>query len=643
VHRGQRGCPAETEIRPALAHLKALGGKTGQVFVGPGPFIEKPLIRPPGASIIGAGWKLTEIKMEAAANGNVLQDEAWGNTNSVNEGGLIDHLVIDGNKVNQTATIAPESLVTTVQAISGTPETLTVVSTTGFAESGNLWVGINRCAYTGKTGTSFTGVTCATSFSATVEMLVVPFGGVGNGIAIQSSRSIVGDDVVCRQCVGSGIALQGSGGSGYAYECEITAKRCEQNGRYDLEIMPHATDGMCSHWVGSASGLGTLFVGGGDWKFSQIHPIGAINVGTGALARQLIRICASQQNFESVFFDHAPYDCVRVDTLAYNQAVNDITFEGETYLCSFASASAGSGICLYGNNSTTGKSERLNINFACVDHVFNAFNFYPRSQLVGQQNLEAPPEGKVQVLSVLEFCPLGSSAGGTIAVTGSGTLAYAGVSAVGTYLTEEASIGATVLKLNSTSGLAAAGIVTVNVNYASGKTTALRVAYTGISGNELTGGTGVTEAVANGNGVAQHFLTGVTGGTGKTVADATTMQQAGRTAKPSGCAHFRIEKNNGTPGGQSPPIRVTWVETASSTVVNYNPFFGSVKVEIGATEGVVAHNLHTTPNYVTATPLGDPQQRWWVTSDGTNVTVHLASKAEGSAVSFSVVARATSA
>ncbi len=631
-------------VHKAIEHLKALPGKTGHIRVGPGLYIEPPLKLPPGSTIIGAGYVLTEIRMEAGANGNVLQSEAWGTPTALDLGGFIDRLTLNGNASEQTATIAPESIVTAVTAISEASETLPVVSTTGFAASGKLWVGESLCTYTGKTSTSFTGVTTTYgSFSATVEMLVVPYGGVGHGLAIQGARIVVGADTVAMNCVGSGIVTQGASPTLAGYEILIQGKRSELNGRYDMEILPHAADGQVSAFVGFASGLGSIFVGAGDWSWGELHPTGNLVYGKGQLAKQLIRICASYQRFSKVILDSAPYDAVRIDALSYNQPITDITIHGETYKSSSASGGAGLGISGYGNGAS--KVERLNINMGVADRVYTAFSPYPRTQLVGVQNLEAPPGGKVQVLSALGFSPLGSAAGGTISVSGSGTLAYTGSTSVGTYLTEAAEIGATTLKLFSTAGLAASGIVTAYPAPSGGATTAKRIAYTGISGNELTGVSGVTEALPLRTGAAQHFLTGVTGGTGTAVADATQMIQSAemvgkaRQIVTSGFAHFRVEKNVQSPTTASPKLRVTWVE--SGTTPSYNPFLGTIKIAVGATEGSVAHNLHGTPNFYEGTPTTDPQQRWWLTVTSTTVVAHLSAAAATSEVTFNVVARST--
>ena len=68
------------------------------------------------------------------------------------------------------------------------------------------------------------------------------------------------------------------------------------------------------------------------------------------------------------------------------------------------------------------------------------------------------------------------------------------------------------------------------------------------------------------------------------------------------------------------------------------PVSGTATVAVGATTGVFAHGLGVVPARVAVTPLDDPQQRWWATTDGTNVTVTLAAAAVGTAVDFDVIA-----
>ena len=634
---------AKLTVQAAMSALVALSGGTGIIRVGPGTFGETtPIVRPDGCTIEGSGELLTTIIQLNGQNKNVIQDSKWGVAGQINNGGVIANLTIHGNRGNQTA-VAPETLVTSSTTVTtGSTATLPVQSTTNFPSAGSLLVGITLVTYTGITSTSFTGVQAAyTGATLKVEMLVVPFGAgaIGHGLALQSNRTRV-ENVNITQCLGSGLAIQGSGtnaGGAFAYEAKIDKVKCSFNTRWGLEIMPYASDGMVSNWVGGCNAHGEIFSGGVDWEFVNMHPIGEpFNVE--ALAKRMVTICGTQQMWKNTFLDLAPYDSVVIDMVAYGGNVYDIDFDGQLFLPSSASAHAGVGIGFYGDGSTSA-AQRLNLKLNSVGRVSTGLAAYPISYLVGVQNLAAPIGGKVQVLSV-PFSPLGSAAGGTINVSSSGTLAYTGSTSAGAATTAAAAISDTTLTLTSASGFTSSGIVTLNPTAAATEAPvqALRISYTGITGNQLTGVTGITQAVPAYAGVAQHFLTGVSGGTGSAVADNVQIAQPGRgVVSPSGFADIRTSKN----GSPAPNLTYLPLRQRGEHIQKLNPFLGTVTVPAGQSTASIAHGLQGTPNFVEAAPTANPQQLWWVTKDSNNVTLNLAAAAVTNPVTFSVVARLT--
>jgi hypothetical protein len=625
-------------VKAAIAYIKALPEARGAIHIGAGygthAFVEPPLSRPSNCSVYGLGPFVTEIKLEAGATGNVLADTTWGK-NEVGQGGVVENLTLNGNAAEQTMT-CPQALVKSSTAISSSGVTLPTTSTTGFTSTGELWVGETRCAYTGKEAEAFTGVTIVSgfaSFTASVEMVVVPFGSVGHGLAVQSSR-FRRRNVVTKECVGSGFCIGAASTTLYSYECLQMNCRDERNGRYDMEILPYASDGMSVGWVGYASKLGSLWVGAVDWQFTNTHPTGGLKYGEAQLPRALITFALGQQQFRNLFLDSAPYDSIRLNNLAYGKNVNEITIDGELFKPSLASAAAGMGIQMYGGDGSL-TAYRLDFRLRCHGRVYSAYAREPLSFLVGAQNLEAPPGGKVQVLSALNFSPLGSAAGGTITVSGSGTLAYTGTTSFGSTLAEAAESGATTLTLLSTSSLAASGIVTIFPSSSSElAVAALRVSYGKIVGNELREVTGVSDALPAESGVAQHFLTGVTGGTGAAVADGTRLTQPGRMiSNVEGFGHFICQENSSAPGTTYNMLRTT-----GSVNKQLNPFIGIVKIAVGATKGKVAHGFGSAPQKYWGSPATSPQQLWWVTVTSTYIEVTLASAAAATEPEFQVVA-----
>lgn len=540
-------------IKKGIEYLKALSGKgKGIVDIGVGQFVEPPLVRPSLCLLRGCGENVTEIKQAAGGNGNVVQSDAWGVAGVGNEGGGLEKLLINGNKAEQAiarAETATSSNGVVINTFGGV--TLPVLnepaygrSTANFPASGQIYVGRTLCEYTSKTATAFEGVKGVfKSLTTGEEMVVVLFNSQGHGIAEQGNRVTI-RDVRTVKCVNSGRCFQTggqSGGTEFSYQNKIENAEDYEHGGWGLEVVGNATDSQVTNWTGGACVRGDIFAGGGNWTWAGIHPIGESKF-TGARAPSLIRIAAPNQQFVNLAVDSAPYESIVLDCLANAGNVVNILINGQLFKPSISSAGAGAGLMVYG--SSAHGAAALQVNLGVNGRVSAPYVNGPLSYLVGVQNLEAPAAGNVQIVSSMSFAP-NSTMGGTITVEGSGTLAYTGRSSAGSSTAEEIAAGATTMKLIvpagetlESLGFATSGTVTVfPPSTASGPVAALRIAYTGISGgNKLTGipasGPGsIPEALPSVSGVAQHFLTGVTGGTGAAVADGTVITQSGRAGK----------------------------------------------------------------------------------------------------------------
>jgi hypothetical protein len=643
---GEQQSPFAT-IAHAFATALGSGATTGVVHLGYGTFVEVPLTRPLGCSVIGPGHVLCTIQQENGGNGNTMQDQYWGNTTTVgNGGGALRGFTINGNQANQTNT-CPEAFVTSSTAISSGGATLPVVSTTGFPSTGHLWIGSNFCTYTGTSGTSFTGVTCTTAFTASVEMLVTPFAAVGHGIAIQSLQTMV-DDVYTEFCVGSGIAGQGVGGGGN-WETKISNCKNQNNLRYGLEVCPGFSDGQVNNLVGAGNTLGDVCLREEDWQFSNYHPVGGVGVGPTfpQLQHALIVICSSLQMFKNVTLDSAAYGSVMFNAVWLNNQIDNITFEGKTISPSIATFGGGSVFQFYGNNSTsfaTGLDLRLQ-----AGPGFNfAMAIRPYTQTVGVQDLATATS--IQLLSVNDLCPFGSAMGGTISIS-TDSIAYTGVSKVTTRTFAAATVGQTTLQVYAAPGtLNSSGIVTTTKPSAYIGSAAQEITYTGMTGPSsglytLTGipasGAGsIQYALPAGTGIAQHFITGCSGGALTSVADSTIAFQTGRSipaANVWGAFYYDFSGGIqaspvGGASGLSPALK------QSGFIGGHpNPAVGEIGIASGGTTASFSHSLTVAPAWFQVTPQNaNPGQFFYVTTTSTQVTVTLVGPAANT-VNFQVI------
>lgn len=530
-------------VHKAIESLKTLSGGTGSIYVGVGKFVEKALVRPTNCSIYGQGPFLTEIFLAANENSNLLQDAVWGESGKVSGPGLITDIQFNANKAEQTITYA-ETLTTTTGTMSTSSTTSVPVlnmaerlyGTGSFPTSEKFWMGNHLCEYTEKTETELKGVKAVFSgFTWQIGMVCVPFASKGNGLALQSDRVTL-RNVRVEGAVGSGIIFQGSGtneGAQFSYQNKIENTESYSNEKYGIEVI-FASDSQVDKISYGGNEKGAIWAGGVDWTWDQLHPISATQF-NGARASQIITIVASRQRFNDFFVDRAAYESIVIDGRPFNSNLTDIKLDGELFVPSGSSSGAGAGLLLRGAGSSQ-SIKGLRVRLAVPGRVSQGVSNGPLTFLVGKQNLAAPTEGKVQVISTRSFAP-NSSMGGKLTVAGSGTLEYTGEKHFGTG-TKTAAIGATKLQLIVPAGetlagmgLEPSGTITVYPPSTSeSSVSTLKLTYTKIAGTFIEGipasGEGsITETLPEETGVGQHFFLGVTGGTGTEVEDGTEITQ----------------------------------------------------------------------------------------------------------------------
>lgn len=520
--------------KKAVEFLETLPGATGTIRFGYGKWIEA-VKRLPGGYAYGQGGRGEETIIEFPASteiGGALYDKYWGSPTTVGIGGEIDHLCIYGNYANQTYS-APSTIVTESISVTSAGVTLKVLSVSSSfptASGSTLWIGEKFCTYTGVSGSTFTGVRPAngTTFTATVEMLVQPGAGIGNGIAIQSAYTIIGSDIYVNHCAGHGIVAQGAGETGNnSLEIRIEAKRVETNKGYGIALLPFAPDGHMGKVDGGGNVLGGLLNMNGEWKYYNYHPVGG-NAGIATLNRSLIRLTKRQHQFVNLDLDSFAYDGILLDDLAANQSVSDIQIQGMCQHACFAASNAGSIVACYGNGSTS-SAERIRLVGTFPGRIDYPISPMPHGYLVGEQNLKTISEanGKVQILNALQISP-NSTLGGKLKFSTGDELSYGKSSSFGTSVKSAATSGATTLELN-VAPPSASGIVTVSTASTSASPVeALRVKYGKFTGTKLEECTGITENIASGTGVAQHYIEEVGNGTTVAAANGTSYTQPGR-------------------------------------------------------------------------------------------------------------------
>jgi hypothetical protein len=552
--------------KKAVELLEATAAKTGTIIFGYGTWQET-VKRLNGGNIFGQGGKNKATVIEAieGAASNCIEDQFWGNPAAIGTGGVIDHIAVFGNFAAHSS-YAKSTIVTSSVVVTAAGVTLEVLSTEGEYPNNLIWVGGEHlCKFTGIAGNTFTGVKpLKAQFTATVEMVVKPGAGVGNGIALQSKQCIVGEDVLVEKCVGSSIVPQGAGETGeQAFEVLIHTKRLENNKRYCLEINPYANDGKCWGFIGS-SFMGAASVGSAEWTWIDCHPVGG-NTNQNVLQPFMWTIYKRLQHFINCDLDSFVYDAIRIDTLGMNENIDSVTFEGYSQHASIGCSNAGSVVSYYGNGTTsTATGHMFKGTFpGRIDHFATPC---PMGYLVSEQNLKTISEaaGNVQVLNALGISPK-SALGGPLKLSTGDELAYTGVTAMGGSVKKEGKTGEETLEVTivpESVGWAASGWITVAVpGVGSAPARALRLKYGKVKNSgtayvfeEIAGK--LPENIPSGLGVLQHFITGVTGGTTTNAADNTSWSQLGRSV-PTITGEADVLLGPGPAGGEGGPNHTT--------------------------------------------------------------------------------------
>jgi hypothetical protein len=598
---------------------------------------------------MGAG---SLLNLQAGANCNVIQSVNYGSGTVCDDQLKIRNITIFGEKATQSATTCPETQLTATANLSASASTVEVVSTTGYAETGTIWVGPVRGTYTGKTATTFTGVTALETATVHLGASVMPVASQGHGVALQSSRSEV-DNVWVHEPVGSGIYFQGQDRTvGLGFENRITGTcRGDYAGRYALEIGENIPDGH--DWgmvMGPECQKAALLVRSYDWQIHSFHPTGA-NGGGRVLPAALV-IANGGLKINGCHLDTFPDTGVIFDTQLRGQGeITDVDIDKIDWSNCGCGVAGGSPGVLFRGPGSQGLVQRIRMGVDMNSPVSWGFLNAPTTRTLGVQSTEAPTNGKIQVLNASSFAPSSALGGGNNVTIGSDTaITYTGRQMTLCVPSEGWSVGATSLKVKSTSGLEPSGIISVTVfNSASNTWTLMEVTYTGITGNEITGipasgGGSLTtagSAALNHAFIRQDFLTGVSGGHQSAAASNTIVIQGSLAVlNVEGLIVSEPIFNQ----LREPRMRMNAADTWSWSgvgLIGSKPTrsTGKLEVAIKGTSATATHNLGTTPTRWYVTPTSDTQSglRWWATVTSTNITVTLSAETPTNAITFNWV------
>lgn len=668
---------AFSSINAAFTALNAAGG--GRVEIGYGNFsATAKLVRPSGSMVRGLGKDMTTVTLAGGVNGNVIEDATWGSTSTIGYGGGVEGLTINANKSGQTH-VAAQAFNTTTITLSGSPTTVYVRDASAWqtrgVTSGTLWIGDNLCNFTGLTNTGtaydpanptttgwqFTGVTTVGGGSKTYnpEALITPGASWGHGIAYQSAYTVT-RDVNVLEPMGSGACYQGTQGAS-AVENRRYGCRTQRANRYSLEISPNAPDGVSEGETGANGKLGDLLAMSVNWDWGSYHPQGVwFENHNGRNAPYAVVIAAAKHRFKGVNFDSFPGGLVQINLAWRQQHVDSVRIDGDVFRASWAGSGHGTVVSFYGQQDNAALAARgIDVRMGMRGRFLRQLDLQPTTEtaLVSGGSYTTPASGaagtNLQVLSTLAFSPLGSAVAGTLQLINSAgatidTISYTDRSAATAWTSATVSAGATSLPLDDATDFAAGGgtVAVMPQSTSTAPVASHLVTYTGKTGNTLTGipasGTGsIPEALPLDAGVSQHYLTGVrsTGAGGVTVPDGTTVVQVNRritNASVQMDTDSAQHRRNGTPVYPMSGVSGAQVRLRGMVLDKPNPMAGSVTIGVGSASASVAHNLNAKPTTYGATPIGDPQQRFWVTADATNITVNLAANAVGSSVAFQV-------
>lgn len=620
----------------AVAKAATAQGRPATVRMGAGTSKVTGLTVPSNITIEGHGEQ-SILLLTGGSNKNLLQSENYGSTSTIDTGIYLRNFMLLGNNTNQSATLHPQTYLTADTAVSTSPTTLPVVDTTGFDSSGYLWLGSLRVAYTGKTSTTFTGATALTSATMRKGCWITPFASKGHLVAFQAARCRI-ENVFARSAAGSGLYFQGPGdGVTYGYENVVEAVRIDRCYRFGIEVGEGNSDGQCGKVVvGDDNLMGGVLVRAADWSFETLHVTGTHD--TMPLVPQAILVAANDFRATNVFFDTLPGTGIVIDSGVRGTRISDVDLSQVRYFHVSHGSPGGHGV-LFRGPAANGAISRVRFSgFNLYAPVAYGFRNGPWTRTVGAQDLAALTGNKLQVTSALDFAP-SSDVGGSIKIS-TDTMSYTGRQMSQALSTADAGVGDTTLTVDSTDGFDSSGKFTLLALSTSGTYTAMTITYTGKTATTFTGipssSTGsITTAAPAGAGVAQHFFTGVTGGS-LSVGDAASCFSSDLTPTPV------AEMIVSDPIFRSFQVSRFGMQTADDWHLiggvsggKKMVSSGTVSVAAGQSTASVAHGLAEAPTRKSLTPTADTQgRRWWATVDGTNLTVTLDSTATTNPITF---------
>lgn len=592
----------------------------------------------------------TILMLQGGSNTNLIQSKSWGSATGFDRGikiGMGRGLRLLGNKANQT--VGPvRTYVTADTAVSTTPTTVPVHDTTGFPTSGRVWIGYAQFTYTGKTSTTLTGVTRASgSDTLRAGSWITNANAQGHLIAIQGSRChvrVYGTDGAANGIVFQGPDPVASGGVIVPENVIHDGCRISLCNGHQVEIGQNCPDGLMGKLVAGPSGsMSTMIIRSADWMFDQLHLVGSYG-STIYNTPAAITIAASDFRGSKIYLDTYPGTSFIVDASIQGWFnVNDCDIsQVRLFQCSWGVGGGGHGVLFRGitshGNIQRHRFDGVNMSNSPigVGYVNGAF-----VRTVGVQDFVSPPGGKIQINNAMDLLP-SSSIGSCPVVFGADTIHYTGKSSAFTKLTADAVVGATSITVADTSAFDASGTITLLAEQ-NNTFTPMVVTYTSKTATTFDGippnGTGSITAATSSAGergaVGQHYLLGCTGGvtaskpndqTGRVTAMmplVSALQVTNPTFRSYRVSRFNMQssdtysRNGGWAGDK--PLRAT----------------GTATIAVGQTSVTVAHGLPVeTPGYRDATPRTDPQSRYWVSADDTNLTITVASAISGSPVVF---------
>jgi hypothetical protein len=474
------------------------------------------------------------IKLISGNDVNLFQSASWGDPVAVDTGIVMQDICLDGGIGSQTTVgVYPQAYLMVDAALSGSPATVTVNDTTGFAASGYAWVGMTLVAYTGKTGTTLTGCTLAGGAAAATmktNAWVTPLASAGHCLALQASLSSF-TNVAMTFARGSNLMIQGTP-TNIAYQNSGLNLQLGTSNRFALEIGEWASDNtFVAPVLGDHNGRGQALIRANNTNFVAPHLVGSMSAQDASVI-----VAANQFAMSEPTFDTIPHAAIRFDTaLRGGIAIADPVVTDIKNIYQNASAASrtaflvGSGTKTVTRGKITGHPGN-----STAPLYYNGYRNGPIAQLLGTQNpttlsLSNAGSGLLQVDSVSEF-PAAPTASQTVTISAD-VCTYTGRTKALNRVAVAASSGATSLTitLQYVPGTAAfvtgAGTILVGGGTAQ-MSPALKVTYTSFDPTTgiFSGCSGITADIPVSAYVSQHFLTGLDGATsGTSRADGTQI------------------------------------------------------------------------------------------------------------------------